>query len=360
MRRWTRTALITAGLVAFAGAAWADDARLPIGLTSFGAKQSLSTFALSPPGPAATFSVGDFSSNDMLSTRKDSFAASVALSSRLALDSGYNVDLTQRFDNFDAQKSPFLANTDFLGLANGGHYVGATWLASPSLSMRMGAAQRSNQLDRFSFDPALSRLGLPLAFDNGQSRTFLAGINWNMSDWGSVGLTAIQNSQSGVPFAADPLANLSASSRIDTNALDVAARFKLGSGWVTTASYAEGLTQTDEHTAPVADIRSYSIAIAKHGVFGDDAVGFSFSRPAASVLENGFDLVAASGDLPPLFVAGNRAPTQTPETDLQLGYVTQFMDGALALQANASYQMNYQGLNGANSVSVLSRAKIKF
>ena len=37
-----------------------------------------------------------------------------------------------------------------------------------------------------------------------------------------------------------------------------------------------------------------------------------------------------------------------------------FMDGALALQANASYQMNYQGQTGATSLSVLSRAKIKF
>ena len=53
-------------------------------------------------------------------------------------------------------------------------------------------------------------------------------------------------------------------------------------------------------------------------------------------------------------------PAQTPETDLQLGYVTSFLDGALALQANAAYQMNYQGQTGANSLSVLSRAKIKF
>ena len=50
--------------------------------------------------------------------------------------------------------------------------------------------------------------------------------------------------------------------------------------------------------------------------------------------------------------AGCRA--QTPETDLQLGYVTSFLDGALALQANAAYQMNYQGQTGATSLSVLS------
>ena len=49
-----------------------------------------------------------------------------------------------------------------------------------------------------------------------------------------------------------------------------------------------------------------------------------------------------------------------PETDFHLGYVTTFLDGALALQANAAYQTNYQGQTGVNSVSLLSRAKIKF
>ena len=36
------------------------------------------------------------------------------------------------------------------------------------------------------------------------------------------------------------------------------------------------------------------------------------------------------------------------------------LDGSVALQANASYQMNYAGQNGANAVSLLSRARIKF
>ena len=50
----------------------------------------------------------------------------------------------------------------------------------------------------------------------------------------------------------------------------------------------------------------------------------------------------------------------TPETDVELGYVTTFLDGALALQANAGYQMNLAGQKGQNSVTVLSRAKINF
>ena len=49
----------------------------------------------------------------------------------------------------------------------------------------------------------------------------------------------------------------------------------------------------------------------------------------------------------------------TPETDFELGYVTTFMDGALALQANAAYQANLAGTN-TNSLAVVSRAKINF
>jgi hypothetical protein len=43
-----------------------------------------------------------------------------------------------------------------------------------------------------------------------------------------------------------------------------------------------------------------------------------------------------------------------------LGYVTSFFNGALALQANAGYQMNLAGQSGTNSFSVISRAKINF
>ncbi|MBV8799195.1 MAG: hypothetical protein JO208_05245, partial [Alphaproteobacteria bacterium] len=51
---------------------------------------------------------------------------------------------------------------------------------------------------------------------------------------------------------------------------------------------------------------------------------------------------------------------QASETDIALGYVTTFFNGALALQANAGYEMNAGGQNGTNSLTVLSRAKINF
>jgi hypothetical protein len=104
--------------------------------------------------------------------------------------------------------------------------------------------------------------------------------------------------------------------------------------------------------------QSYSVAIAKRGVFGEDALGLSFSRPAPSMAAS-LSSLSASGDVP-LTVAQGMPLGRAQETDIQVGYVTTFLDGAVALQTNAGYQTNAQGQPGATSVSLLSRAKIKF
>jgi hypothetical protein len=101
------------------------------------------------------------------------------------------------------------------------------------------------------------------------------------------------------------------------------------------------------------------VAIAKHGLFGDDSLGLALSRPAPGLV-NAFGGVSESE--PSLVISQNPALTgsRASETDIQVGYVTNFLDGAVALQTNAAYQTNFQGQRGATSVSLLSRAKIKF
>jgi hypothetical protein len=106
--------------------------------------------------------------------------------------------------------------------------------------------------------------------------------------------------------------------------------------------------------------RSYAISVAKRGVFGNDAMGVAITRPAAGSADSEFALMSAD-DARPQFFAGNRLlDGPSPETDFEVGYVTTFLDGSVALQANAAYQMNFAGQSGANAVSLLSRAKIKF
>jgi hypothetical protein len=371
-----KAALCVAGFVVASGATAGADQVRPASLTSFGTTPSLSAYQLSAPGivplaQAVSFSKSDFTAIPFAASAmgavpppQDSFAASLALSSNFALDGGYNADVAQRFNNYDSLKSPLLDSASVLGLANGGAYAGATWMPESGLHLRLGANLRSDRLDNFAFAPGTENAGLPLGFDTARSRSLLAGASFDVSDWAKIGLTAIHNDQLGAPFGIDSLGHLSGSSKVSSNALSMTAQVKLGDNWVTTASadIAGSLSQLDQRLtpAPQSDNRSYSIAIAKHGLFGDDAVGFSFSRPAPGMLDNGFDMVAASGDQPPAFIASGRLPGQTPETDLQLGYVTSFANGAVALQTNAAYQMNYQGQSGTNSVSVLSRAKIKF
>lgn len=363
MKGFFQVALVAAGFAAFGGSAGAAEPHLPPSLTAFGADGPISSVTSVPEavldGPSSRVTQDMFPAAPITIatsfgtvTPPQQFAASVALSANLAVDTGYDVDLSQRFDNYDGSQSPLIGEAGFAGLASGGHYMGATYMPSSDLHLRLGASQWTDRDDRAAFQPDI---GLPLAFDGARSQSLLAGASWDVTGWANLDVTGVQNTQQGL----DAMANLAAGT-ISTTALDMAAHLKLGSGWVTSASY--GLSQLDQRSqAPATlDTHSYSIAIAKHGLFGDDALGFSFSRPSPGMFDNGFNPVTASGDLPPMFVANDHYTTQTQETDLQLGYVTSFFNGALALQANAGYEMNYQGQSGANSVSLLSRAKIKF
>jgi len=368
MKRLLQAALAAAGLAALMGQAGAADMRLPPSLTAFGA-----TGTIAPPsaaglpvsalrGPAARNGQDALAGEPLTlhtsfgtASLPRGFVASVALSAHLAVDTGYDVDLTQRFGNYDGAQSPLISENGFLALASGGHYAGATYMPTSDVHLRLGATEWSDRADRLGLLPTAT--GLPLAYDNGYSRSLLAGATWDIASWADLGVSALHNTQR-IP---DPVANLGTGSRVDTDALEMMARLKLGNGWVTTAAYGQGLSQLDQRSqASSIDTRSYSIAIAKHGLFGEDALGLALSRPALGLPNSGFNAVSTSGNLPPLFIANDRFPSQTQETDLQLGYITSFMDGALALQANASYQMNYQGQTGATSVSLLSRAKIKF
>ena len=186
--------------------------------------------------------------------------------------------------------------------------------------------------------------------------SILAGLSWDASEWASFGVDAISSFRSNTPLAygtASPLGQTAS-----TNAVGVTARFDLGNNWVTTTHFSQGFTQLNLRTGlENLDSQSYSITVAKHGVFGDDAVAFSLSRPASGMIGS-FGAFTSTADLPPVMLPTGRPAAR--ETDIQVGYVTQFWSGRLALQANAAYQMNLQGQSGASAVSVLSSAKFKF
>jgi hypothetical protein len=374
MNRSKRAAIIGAGLAAVSTVAMpliahgAPAAGLPPSLESFSTAKALSAYELSAPGMTdgslQESLAGPLTVNGLTFGGGNSvFASSTLLSSNLALDSGRGLDVAQRFLGYDGVMQPFLSavSAPYLSLANGGRYGGFTFVPADNLRLRAGISINSERLDRFSFDSATPTGPLALTYDASESKSLLGGISWDVSSALGLDVTAISSQRFGVPLGFGNAAGISP--RAATQALGVSAHLDIGEGWVTTASFSEGLTQLDQSgNAGAMNLReqSYSFAIAKHGLFGDDALGLSFSRPAPSMAGSFATGLTASGDLPPLVVAQGLSPGRATESDFQLGYVTNFLDGAVALQTNAGYQTNFQGQPGATSVSLLSRAKIKF
>ena len=368
MKAVART-LVCAGLAVFAAGSLAHAAPPPASLTSFAPSlsdiaaydRSASRFAAQGQAPLNQGFPADLLPLPAAHMGAGSgFGESLALSPVLALDSGTNLDIASRFTSFDNRPDPLINTASFLNLGSGGHYGGITYLPAPNLKVRLGASLRRDRLDSFTFAP-LSDFGMAQVFDGSQNRSLLAGASWDLTDWVGLGANAISTTRTGTPLGYG--AGLgSLADRVTTNALGVSGRMGMGNGWVTTADYNQGFSQLNQRNTPATTVatQSYAITVAKHGVFGDDTLGFSFSRPAANMVGS-FASLTGSGDLPPMILAhGQGMDRPAQETDFQLGYVTSFLGGNVALQTNAAYQMAGQGQSGATALSVLSRAKIKF
>jgi hypothetical protein len=300
---------------------------------------------------------------------------SLPLFDDVSLNFGTGADLAGKFNLFDAAGSDaydglfFSAsavNSPYATTANGGNFVALNLAPASDLHLTLGAASLAAGTASDWTSPSLTVAqagGWTAPFDNRSANSLLAGVSWNFAPWAGIGLTASQTSeQNGVLGNFDPTVRLA-----DTSALGVSARVQLGNGWMTTASFAEAITKLDLKpgfgSAPADDLhtRSYGIAVAKSGLFGNDAMGLAVSRPAPGSSGNSEFALISGLNAHPQFLEGSQMfDGHAPETDFELGYVTTFMDGAVALQTNASYQMNFAGQSGTNAVSLLSRAKIKF
>ncbi len=272
-------------------------------------------------------------------------------------------------DRYRFSTSP--ANSAYLGLAQGGQFVGTTLKFGSSLRFHIANSTLEpfrNQAGFSASSPVAKLQGNQPALDVRQAETTEAGVTLNLTPWAGIDLTASQSTErDGVLSGVDTGANaLTRSGK--TDAVGLSARLGFGDGWVTTFSYGEGVTQLDLRPTPVIagtdtlHSRAYGLAVAKHGLFSQsDSLGFAFTRPVesfdsiAALSEVAASSAARQGPLDQLSLAG-----ASPETDVELGYITTFFDGALALKANAGYQMNLAGQKGLNSVTVLTRAKINF
>ena len=292
----------------------------------------------------------------------------IAVAPNLNLDFGYRVDDAARF----AFVAPSTGTYDGLFLKGGAlgltsspygvsTYAGLSAKLSDDVRLHLGEAMSAHDRNAVSTNTFAS-LGRPVGalLDLGArtANSLFGGVSLD-GGWASIDLTASQTSARRTILDTVPIAGLSKN-------FDVTANVKFGGGWVTTASYGEGLTKLDVKPSALAlssagelHRTGYALAVAKHGVFGDDALGLSVSRPADPA--GGYETIGGHISQPAFIGADHLLMIdQKPETDIEVGYVTNFLDGAVALQTNAAYDMNFQGQSGTNAVQLLSRAKIKF
>jgi hypothetical protein len=297
-------------------------------------------------------------------------SAHLALSDQLGFDFGTNSDLVGRFNRFGVTANMdglFLsarALTPYAALASGGSFVSATIALADDLHFSIGQASVApGQNARMAgAAAALAQLGgAPLKQDARSVNSLLAGVSWDFAHWGGLGVTASQTSEREGLLGAPNMGIDGAS----TTALDVSAHVGLGGGWVTTASFSQGVTKLDlkpgfAFSSDTLPSRSYGIAVAKNGLFGNDTLGVAVSRPAFDFTDGSVFAVDSGAAQMKYLGRDHLLEGLAPETDIEVGYVTTFLDGSVALQTNADFQMNLAGQNGANAVSLLSRAKIKF
>jgi hypothetical protein len=355
-----RALCAVAGLLAFAGAA-AVAAPVATPFTPF-------------QSPAA-LAFGTSAAMPELSNPGTNVTTSASLITGLDLEAGYKVDLAGRIAPIDMSDTHafdglFLSAASFgmpyTALTGGGDYAGASADLARNLRFgigvqNLGAGARGSAPDAYT---ALANLGgQPAPYAPRSADALVAGLSWDPAKWASFGLTAVQADERNAILGNDAPGAVA-----DTTALGVSARVHFGSGWSTTASYSEGISQLDlksgfaPMTADTLHSRAYGIAIAKNGLFGDDTLGLAVSQQPLGA-QGGFVTMpgdAAGGTTSSFFARNHLLEGGTPETDVEVGYITTFLDGSLALQTNASFQMNYAGQTGANAVSLLSRARIKF
>ncbi|MSP94136.1 MAG: hypothetical protein EXR00_02605 [Alphaproteobacteria bacterium] len=259
--------------------------------------------------------------------------------------------------NWDVNGNLFPANASLTStyLSGSNNYGGATFSFGNEVTFTAGhatlglGALAAQQPSDFARDLA-ARLGA----DVRSIGTTTANLNWNFADWGGVALTASRTTGNAGLLGIIP-SSLGVAGTAESQSLGISARVGFGEGWVTTVAYSEGVTQLDLNRALKLNnnegLRSqaYAIGFAKQDVFGDDALGIAISRPlqvfsGAAALDTNQALAA----------------TMAHESDVALGYVTTFLDGTLALQANAAYQVNAAGVKGQNAATGVVRARLNF
>ena len=226
----------------------------------------------------------------------------VVLFDGVSLVSGFNVDVARLLDRFAPTAGAYnglltsasALNSPYASLSSGGAYIGVSLALAGGLHLDLGQASSAPGYNRYLLSPRLALAGLGgagLPYDARSTNSLVAGVSWNFAKWGGFDFAASQTTEREGVLGE----NNAAIDQARTSALGFSAHVGFGGGWVTQASYSEGTTQLDlkpgafsAGTESEMHVHSYGIAVAKRGLFGNDALGLAFSRPAPNYSSGAF------------------------------------------------------------------------
>jgi subtilisin family serine protease len=324
----------------------------------------------------------EYNETDRVRTNLRDVSVSLGVADGVSLDMGYNARMAGRFNSYDAASSPaydglfFSAtalNSPYVSLTDGGSYVGSTVQLTDSLRFNFGASSMTPQTAEFEVAayPMISQLAGPQTqYDQRRANASMAGVTWDVTRWAGLGMTVSNTTEYDGLLGGMNSGALAIDNQAKTTAVGFSGRVGFGDGWVSMASYNAGVTHLDLRSNSLVDgadtlhSSSYGLGVAKFGVFEDtDSVGLALTRPI-HVTQGGVDLTAATGidDAGNLTMSSEHVSlsSTTPETDLEAGYMSSYLNGRLQLQANAAYQMNVDGRTGTNAVTGLARMQFNF
>jgi len=329
--------------------------------------------------PAAFASDG--ASRDVVRTYATNLAVSASPFEDVSFDMGYKLRLSGRINQYDAGASEAYAglfllasavNSPYAALTDGGNYAGATVNLADGLSVRSGFSWLA---------PASAQAGLMTtakvdgytvhnpsgSLEQRGASSAVIGVSWNFANWGGLGVVASQTDEVNGVLGGAGSGALNVARSAATSAVDASMRVALGARWVATLAYGEGLTNVDPQASGILSeasalrSRSYGVAVATRDVFGDDSLGLAVTRPMHIYGGTGVMRAATDVDAEGNLTFGKEQigfAEKTPETDLEVGYTKSFLEGKVALQSDAAYQLDVGGQSGRNAATFVTRLRI--
>lgn len=320
-------------------------------------------------------------SRDVVQGYMSNLALSASPSDDVTFDLGYKLRLAGRINAYDANSSEAYSglylsasavNSPYASLTDGGNYVGTTIKVTDNLDVRTGFTWMTPSGQQ-SVVPASDLLAYydmhhqTAPFEQRNADSAVMSVSWNFANWGGLGVVASQTAEHNGVLGGTGSGALNVAHAANTSAIDASVRIALGDNWLATVSYGEGLTRLDLQpdglltSASALRSRSYGIAVATRDVLGDDSVGFALTRPMHIYEGSGTLTAATAVDDAGNLTIGHAAigfAESTPETDLEVGYTKSFLEGRLALQSDAAYQMDVAGQTGRNAATFVTRLRL--